>query len=162
MRRMNSMLSGHQGASGRTDCMYFSAASRGGGVVPGERQVQDARGTVDVQVVRDGLFGLKQGLQQRLAGQQGGVVVDMEAADARRDVHDAGQGHGAKLAFQGVDPEAQGQVQHVRAELDQQIAVAVGAGDAREGVLSVAGCSARMAGSVGYCAELRQGGERGS
>ena len=28
MRRMNSMLLGHQGASGRTDCMYFSIASR--------------------------------------------------------------------------------------------------------------------------------------
>jgi hypothetical protein len=28
MRRMNSMLLGHQGASGRTDCMYFSMASR--------------------------------------------------------------------------------------------------------------------------------------
>ena len=27
MRRMNSMLLGHQGASGRTDCMYFSIAS---------------------------------------------------------------------------------------------------------------------------------------
>ena len=28
MRRMNSMLLGHQGASGRTDCMYFSMARR--------------------------------------------------------------------------------------------------------------------------------------
>ena len=28
MRRMNSMLLGHQGASARTDCMYFSIASR--------------------------------------------------------------------------------------------------------------------------------------
>ena len=27
MRRMNSMLLGHQGASLRTDCMYFSIAS---------------------------------------------------------------------------------------------------------------------------------------
>ncbi len=27
MRRMNSMLLGHHGASGRTDCMYFSMAS---------------------------------------------------------------------------------------------------------------------------------------
>ena len=27
MRRMNSMLLGHQGASGRTDCVYFSMAS---------------------------------------------------------------------------------------------------------------------------------------
>ena len=27
MRRMNSMLLGHQGASGRTDCMYLSMAS---------------------------------------------------------------------------------------------------------------------------------------
>ena len=29
MRRMNSMLLGHQGASLRTDCVYFSIASRG-------------------------------------------------------------------------------------------------------------------------------------
>ena len=28
MRRMNSMLLGHQGASGRTDCVYFWIASR--------------------------------------------------------------------------------------------------------------------------------------
>ena len=27
MRRMNSMLLGHQGASGRTDCMYLRMAS---------------------------------------------------------------------------------------------------------------------------------------
>ena len=28
MRRMNSMLLGHHGASARTDCMYFSMARR--------------------------------------------------------------------------------------------------------------------------------------
>ena len=28
MRRMNSILLGHQGASGRTDCMYLRMASR--------------------------------------------------------------------------------------------------------------------------------------
>ena len=43
MRRMNSMLLGHHGASARTDCMYFSDREQRRRIVPRERQMHDAR-----------------------------------------------------------------------------------------------------------------------
>ena len=43
MRRMNSILLGHHGASARTDCMYLAMARLSRRVIPGQRQVYDPR-----------------------------------------------------------------------------------------------------------------------
>ena len=93
MRRMNSMLLGHQGASARTDCMYLRDGQPRRRVVPGQRQVHDARWAPRCRRV---------GGQRRLAArraasssasrrQHAGVVVDLQRADAGREVDDAGQ-----------------------------------------------------------------------
>ena len=69
MRRMNSMLLGHHGASGRTDCMYLRMAKLRGGIVPGERQMHDARWHHDVVEVGDAALAVVERLEQFLAAQ---------------------------------------------------------------------------------------------
>ncbi len=127
MRRMNSMLLGHHGASGRTDCMYLRIASCARGIVPGKRQVHDARGYNDVVEIGDAVFAGVQRFEQVLAAEEAGIVVDVQRPHAWGDVDNSGQAGGAQLLFQRVDTKAEIEVEHIRAVFHQQIAVAVGA-----------------------------------
>ena len=89
MRRMNSMLLGHHGASGRTDCMYLSDGETGCGIVPGERQMDDARG--NLQIVEIGQRrSLRRTRRADVARESGAVVVNLQRADAGSEVDDAG------------------------------------------------------------------------
>ena len=96
MRRMNSMLLGHQGASGRTDCMYLRMAS----CVAGSSQ-ESGRCTMREGTTMSSRSGMRrstesQRFEQRLAGETAAVVVDVEGADAGGDVEDAGEAFGAQ------------------------------------------------------------------
>ncbi len=156
MRRMNSMLLGHQGASARTTRMYFSIATS----VAGSSQ-DSGRWTMRLGTRSDSMSG-KLGLERRSApssrfGRQlARVVVDLQRADAGREVDDPGQGARLQRLHQGVGPEAQRQVERQRAVLDQQVVVARPAGRRR-------GCGASSAPSAAGWATLgRAGGRRGT
>jgi hypothetical protein len=51
--------------------------------------------------------------------------VDLEAADAGGDVDDPHEVHGSELGFQSVDAKTQGHVKDYRAELYEEVAVAI-------------------------------------
>ena len=129
MRRMNSMLLGHQGASGRTDCVYFWIASRvaGSSHDSGRCTMRDAH--LDVVGRRQRRLDLFQRRQQPLARQAPVVVVHLQRADPGRDVDDPGQRARRQRLHQRVHAEAQRQIQHRRPVLDQQVGVAVLADD---------------------------------
>ncbi len=82
MRRMNSMLLGHQGASGRTDCVYLRMAS----CVAGSSQ-ESGRWTMREGTTMSSRSGMRrshgiQRVEQRLAAEAAAVVMDVQGADA--------------------------------------------------------------------------------
>ena len=93
MRRMNSMLLGHQGASGRTDCMYFSMASRVAGSSQDSGRCTMRAGHLHVVDGRQRLPPAStHGVDQLgRSGSTRGVEMDLQRADARRQVEDARQ-----------------------------------------------------------------------
>ncbi len=157
MRRMNSMLLGAPGRVGTDGLGVLADGQLRGGVVPGERQVDDARGDHDVVEIGDAaLDGIQRG-EQGLAGEEAAVVVDVEGADAGGDIDDAGEAFGAQAGFQGVDAEAQVEVEDVGAVFDEEVLVAVGTMDEQRG----------LGGGRGWDCELGPGagagaGHRGS
>ncbi len=62
-----------------------------------------------------------------LARKAARVVVDVQRADAGRDVEDAAKLAAAQFRFERVDAEAQVEVEDVGAVLDEQVLVAIGA-----------------------------------
>ena len=90
MRRMNSMLLGHHGASGRTDCMYFWMARR---VAPSSHdsgRCTIREGTSMASVGGSSSSALASRSSKRSRGRTRVVVVDVQGADAGREVDDAG------------------------------------------------------------------------
>ena len=92
MRRMNSMLLGHHGASARTDCMYLSIASCVASSFQDSGRCTMRDGTSMSssrrQLVLDRLTARR---SDRSRGSTRGVVVDLQRADAGREIDDAGQ-----------------------------------------------------------------------
>ena len=72
---------------------------------------------------------VSQPVQQRAKGQDPAVVVHLERADAGGQLQHAGDGALLQPQHQGMDPEAQVDVQDLGAVLDQQVLVAAGAID---------------------------------
>jgi len=54
------------------------------------------------------------------------INVDLQRTNARREIDDARMLHRLQLQIHRVNPEAQRDVEHQRAELDEQVAVAGG------------------------------------
>ena len=127
-------VAGAPGRVGAHGLGVLADGELGGGIVPGERQVDDARGDDDVVEVGDAALDGIERVEQGLAGEAAAVVVDVEGADAGSDVDDAGEAFGAQAGFEGVDAEAQVEVEDVGAVFDEQVFVAVGADDAVEGL----------------------------
>ena len=69
MRRMNSILLGHHGASGRTDCMYLRIAScvAGSSQESGRCTMRD--GTTMIVQIRNAPLARVQRFEQRFAAQ---------------------------------------------------------------------------------------------
>jgi hypothetical protein len=124
MRRMNSMLLGHQGASGApTACISrwpaawrdrprTAAGARCGWAPPCRRWPATAR-SASIQHVQQAL------------GAAPVVEVHLQRADAGRQIDDAGLPCAPlQRAHQRVHAEAQVDVEHQRAVLDQQVLVA--------------------------------------
>ena len=124
MRRMNSILLGHHGASGRTDCMYLSMADLNGRIVPRQRQAHDAARHGDVgRFIQLGV-DLAQDRNQRFERQRAALVVDLQRAHAGGEVRDAGHVARPQLGHEAMHAEAQLEVEDDRPILDQQILVA--------------------------------------
>ena len=128
IRRMNSMLSGHQGASSRTEAMYCSMVSWIAGSFHDSGRWTMRLREGEVVERREPLLGVDQRLDQPCLRQHAAVVVQLERADARRDVDDAGQRHRRDLEHQRVDAQAQVEIEHDRAVLDEQVLVALRGG----------------------------------
>ena len=124
MRRMNSMLLGHHGASGRTDCMYLRIAS----CVAGSSQ-ERGRWTVRVDNVTSSRSGMasshasKTG-DQLLSWKVCGVVMDLQRTDAGRDVDDASKVLLAQHAFKLMHTEPQVEIEDIGPDFDEQIPIA--------------------------------------
>ena len=94
MRRMNSMLSGHQGASSRTELAVFAAI----GLAHGRVVPATAAGARCATGSRSRRGGRRRSSASRSASSsvaRGSVrpsIMDLQRADARRDVDDARQG----------------------------------------------------------------------
>ena len=92
MRRMNSILDGHQGAFGPHQLLIFSHRELGLLVVPGQRQMDDAAfdstsstGGSQSSSSADDFF------EQARLRQYAAVVMDLQRPDARRQIDDRGQ-----------------------------------------------------------------------
>ena len=105
MRRMNSMLLGHQGASLRTTRMYLSMASRVADL-PGQGQVHDAAGDVGSCWWAEIAPRRLQLGQQALAGQHPRIEVNLQRADARVKSR-CRAAPACDSLHQGMRPEAQ-------------------------------------------------------
>ena len=128
--------------------------------------MDDARRHLHVLDARQLRLGRDQRVHQLLQRQHPAVVVDVQRADAGREVDDAGQRVLLQVGHQGVDAEAQVQVEHQRAVLDEQVLVAVlavGDGDlpGDSGMRCSTGVSDRRAGRcAGGCRLMRAVRER--
>ena len=89
MRRMNSMLLGHQGASGRTDWVYLRMASwvAGSSHDSGRWTIREA--TSISSVAGSAAFHLLEQRQQPFARQPAIVVVDLQRTNAGGQIDDA-------------------------------------------------------------------------
>ncbi len=126
MRRMNSMLLGHQGASGRTDWVYLRMASwvAGSSHDSGRWTIREA--TSISSVAGSAPSTSSRSASEPLARQPAVVVVDLQRADARASGRRRPRARrAAERLLQRVDPEAQREIEHRRSVLDQQIGVAV-------------------------------------
>ena len=98
------------------------------GIVPGQRQPHRARGHAELLGRAQRLIGGGERSQQGLAAHLRRVVVQLQRADAGREVEDAGQPAGGlgglQRLHQRMHPKAQRNVQHQLAQLHQQVTVA--------------------------------------
>ncbi len=86
-----------------------------------------ARRDREIVQPRQPVLGGGEHIQQPVLREDPRIVVDLQRADARGDVDDAGQGQGLQLQHQGMDPEAQLQVQDDGSVFDQQPPIALAA-----------------------------------
>ncbi len=127
MRRMNSMLLGHHGASGRTDCMYFWIASR----VAGSSH-ESGRWTMRLGIVRLCRSGssdsaISSSVEKLGPRQNPGVVMNLQRPDAGSQVDDPGNAFPLEPGEQFLDAEPEVEVEDRFAVFDQQVPVALGA-----------------------------------
>ena len=122
MRRMNSRLLGHHGASARTGSLVPLDRKLRLAVVPGHRQVDDARRDLDLVERRRVRLGLDDGGEQLVDAVASGRP-HLERPDAGRELGDR---HRAVPPgrVERVGPHAEVEVEHVRPELDEQVLVA--------------------------------------
>ena len=128
MRRMNSMLLGHQGASARTDCMYLLDRQPRRRIVPRQRQVHDARRHLDVVGrAAASLLGSSSSVEQPLARQARGRRSG-PAASGCPGVRSTMPGRRCSLPAHCISActrKRSAEVEHQRAVLDEQVRVAV-------------------------------------
>src|SRR5215467_3292255 len=79
-----------------------------------------------IQVGNIALAGFN-GFQKKLAVQVARIIVNVQRANARSNVHNSAETGPAQSLFERVDTEAEIEVEHVRAKFDQQAAIAIGA-----------------------------------
>ncbi len=124
MRRMNSMLLGHQGASFRTICMYLRIASSVASSSQESGRCDDARR--DLHVVDGGELALRGGhdLEQALERQHATVDVDVQRPYAGGEIDHARNPRGLEPGHERVDAKAQAEIEHGRPVLDEERVVA--------------------------------------
>ena len=81
--------------------------------------MQHTRRDSNVQILGNGLLGGGKRVQETFTRQAARIIMHLQTANAGGNIHDARQILGAKLRFQGMNAQAQGQIQHVRPEFDQ-------------------------------------------
>ncbi len=147
IRRMNSMLLGHHGASLRTDCMYFWIAS----CVAGSSQ-ESGRWTIRVGTSMSSMSGNRASaaisVVHQLRSSGSTRLSKWTCSERMPGVRSMmpGERVGLQIVHQRVDAEPQVQVQHQRAVLDEQILVAVLAiDDGRTRAGATRGCGAGSA-----------------
>ena len=99
-----------------------------GRIVPGQRQVHDAGGHAQVAGGADARPLRRDVLQQHRQRQLARAIVDLQRADAGRQVDDAIDILRLQGLHEGVRPEARDEVQFGRAHFEQQMGVARQAG----------------------------------
>ena len=131
MRRMNSMLDGHQGASARTPRIYLSIASWTASSFHDSGRCTMRDGTSMSPTVAELVFDRLERGDQVVERQRARVVVDLQRADAGRQVDDAGEAcrRLSTRLHQRVRAEAQREIEDDRPVLDQEIGVAGAAVD---------------------------------
>ncbi len=87
--------------------------------------MDDARGDLDIVEAREAFLGFGKGVQKAGLGEDPGVIMHLERSDSRRDVDHARQGSGLKIEHQGMDAQAQLDIEGDGPIFDQQIAVAL-------------------------------------
>ncbi len=126
------MLSGHQGAFGRTSSWYLRIASTASGSFQRQRQMHDAArhrdGSPDPAGSSSSLGQARRAAAARVSA--AAVVVDLQRADAGRQVD---RGRAACARVQGLGSRwtrsRSADVEHHRAVFDQQVVVALAAID---------------------------------
>ena len=122
--------------------VFFDGEARGR-VVPGERQMHDARGQFQIARVADLALGLLDQREEFRAAHAAAVVVDLQGANAGGEIDDAGNGAAFQPGHPGMDAEAQIEIEQERPALDEEIAVARRAADdsrrARRSTMASAG-----------------------
>ena len=108
--------------------VFFDRELRGG-IVPRERQMHDARGQFQGVERRQAGLAAREQIEQFAPRELPRVVVDLQRADAGREVDHAGHALLLQPCHQRVDAEAQFEVEHVWAELDEHVVIALRAED---------------------------------
>ena len=97
---------------------------QGGAVFECHGQMQDARGDHPLVHAADGFFPFQQSADQGCLVDQAGIVVDLQAANARRQLQNTADRGAFEVLHERMHTHAQGQVEHVVAVLDKDVLVA--------------------------------------
>jgi hypothetical protein len=95
----------------------------GGGIAPAERQVDDARGDGEILKIAKPFFCCGQSGQCRALRHCDAIEVELQRADAGDDIDHAGQCEAFEFGHQGLDANAQFDVEHDRAVFDENVAI---------------------------------------
>ncbi len=109
------------------DLGVFLDGEQGGLVFPGEREVDDARGHLHVVHRRELGLGAQENLEQALGGEEALVEVDLDGADAGREIEDAVEAMAFEPGLQRVGAHAQGDVEVGVAVFDEDVGVTLAA-----------------------------------
>ena len=118
------MLLGHQGASGRTDCMYLLDRQPRRRIIPRQGQMHDATRHFQLVDRRQLFLGPQQQIAQRRLRQGTAVIVDLQRADAGVRSMMPGSFVPDEPLHESMNAKAQLEIENRRAILNEQIVLA--------------------------------------